>query len=198
MSFGFPRNSSIIEKAIDKVKAERGRSIIFLASAGNTPNEDENFPARHPSVISIYATNRHGYFSHSNARSKNQVCAKFGTYGDDIPPHAFQRIRKRFPKACEPGSSVATAVAAGIYATMLAYIEYLPSLDCGVRDEDREIFKMAREKLGAEALFDKISDAIHGDRFINPVRFWEAKNSHHLRYCAILDCLQDVHVKHAR
>ena len=200
MSFGFPTNDPSIEAAIEKVKSERSGSVIFLASAGNTSNEDENFPARHPSVISIYATNRHGFFSHSNARSKNQGhgCANFGTFGEDMPPDVFQRLRDRFPKACQSGSSVATAVAAGISATMLAYIAHLPSLESSVGDQGLPILQRAREKEGMEAVFDKISDTLSEGRFINPVRFWTYKKSHHSRYCAIYECLHDLHVRQPR
>ena len=69
MSFGLPRDDQGIREAIETVQKERKEDIIFLASAGNSSTDDESFPARHPSVISVYATDCHGSFLKSNSAS---------------------------------------------------------------------------------------------------------------------------------
>jgi hypothetical protein len=193
LSLGFPTPDPDIKKAIEKAND----SVIFLASCGNDSNSEENFPARHPSVISIYSTDRHGDFSKANARKRNPFSDQksFGTYGEEIPDAIFGRIRSRFPGVCSPGSSVATAVAAAIGATMLCYVDHLPDLrGPGGRNEEKDMLKIARRKPGMEALFGVMADDMKSDGglFINPVWFWTHYNTPQSRDRSISTCLHDA------
>ena len=127
MSFGFPQDHKGITQAIQEVAARDG-GTVFLSSAGNSSYEEESFPARHPDVISIYATNPHGRFVESNSRRPNNGSAIFGTFGDNIPPEIISEFETEYRGMCQPGSSVATAVAAAIAAITMAYVAVLPKV----------------------------------------------------------------------
>ncbi|KAL6808590.1 peptidase S8/S53 domain-containing protein [Trichoderma camerunense] len=189
MSFGFPASDNEaykqISEAIEEVKMKRDGKIIFLASAGNSGvYEDETFPATHPSVISIRATNSLGTFMNTNPRNKSESSVVFGAVGDDIPPD-LQQFR---PEVSLPGTSAATAVAAGIAAIMLGYVLILPQL---VKIETNEhIMRRLWTTEGMRNMFMKMSDDMgERRRFINPSKFFLNKSNSHSRYCAIYDCL---------
>lgn len=190
MSFGFPADHESISNAIHTVQSNRNGSVIFLSSAGNSPTDDVSFPARHPSVISVYATNCYGSFAESNAIADSKV---LGTFGDQIPDDIFHEFRTKFPGVCQPGSSVATAVAAGISATMLAYITVIPSLlkiPCIPDDVLKRKLQLLWGSKGMEALFYKMALNKHNHRWwVNPIWFWKNKESDFSRCAAIYDCL---------
>ncbi|KAL7957082.1 hypothetical protein V8C34DRAFT_325607 [Trichoderma compactum] len=196
MSFGFPKNHNGIDGAISKVQSKRKKSILFLASAGNSSTEGENFPARHSFVTSIYATNCHGKFKDMNPQVPKEGPAKWGTYGNGIP----NTILEEFPELCQGGSSVATAVAAGISATMIAYADLLPHVEKSAEDDDSiHRLGLLRQQSGMEALFEAMANKDVGDRkwFIDPISFWrdtsdKGSRKHLTRYCKIHSCLQGV------
>src|SRR3569833_1751719 len=117
-----------IAEAFADVQSRRKEDIIFLASAGNSDTDDESFPARHPSVIAVYATECHGVPLSSNAARPRKAAWVLGTYGADHPDWLSEEIRDTFPSICLPGTSIAMAVIAAISATLLAYSTALPSL----------------------------------------------------------------------
>jgi hypothetical protein len=184
MSFGFPSNSEVISKAIDAVKDLRGGRVVFLASAGHSPMEEETFPAWPPSVISIRATDPHGQFLSMNASSSdgNHGPASLGTFGDCVPAlPAFQAIRHKYPRVSQSGSSVATAVAAAISATLLAYANILPRLSPVYDAAAERLFYRLRESHGMEALFrsQAMRQTTADHRwFVNPLRFWRDYADH--------------------
>ncbi|KAL7781724.1 hypothetical protein V8C43DRAFT_297511 [Trichoderma afarasin] len=205
MSFGFPRDHKGIDNAIKSVQAQREGSVIFLASAGNSSFEDENFPARHSSVISIYAANCRGTFMDTNPRLPDGAAAIWGTYGSDVPDKFCADIQTKYPKVCQPGSSIATAVAAGICATMNAYADLLPCLEPFAKG-DHELYrlKLLRKKSGMEALFNSMAKKNDGSRmwFVDPISFWrdtsdQGSAKHFTRYSAIHSCLQRVSFQQA-
>lgn len=190
MSFGFPRNHRGISEAIREVAA-RECGIIFLASAGNSSDEAEAFPARHSEVISIYATNRHGTFLDSNSQRPNDGTHILGTYGDGIPPEITAEFDREYRGVCQPGSSVATAVAASMAAIMLAYIAALPKLFAS--STDSKVLQRAHGSRGMEALFRKMGpEPSHGRFFINPVDFWRVNNTDEARFHAISSLLWTI------
>lgn len=201
MSFGFPKNHNGIDGAISKVQSKRKKSVLFLASAGNSSTEGENFPARHSFVTSIYATNCHGKFMDMNPQVPKEGPAKWGTYGNGIP----DTILKEFPKICQEGSSVATAVAAGISATMIAYADLLPHVEESAKDDDNiHRLGLLRQQSGMEALFEAMANKDISDRkwFIDPISFWrdtsnKGSRKHLTRYCKIHSCLQGVSSRQA-
>ena len=172
MSFGFPKYSQSINEAIANVKKDRKGAIVFLASAGNDVNRAEAYPACDPSVISIYATESNGAFLKTNPLSSGESLRVLGTYGDDIPEAALKELRVRFTQGdFNAGTSIATAVAAGIVGLVLAYAALLPhalnvsgaeSLYSQLKTTDgmrHMLFAIART--GNERQF-----------FLNPISFW--------------------------
>ncbi|KAK2589656.1 hypothetical protein QQS21_012663, partial [Conoideocrella luteorostrata] len=184
MSFGFSSSNEknrIIAKAIDDARTSRKKSIIFLAGAGNSIADFENFPARHESVIAIYGTNKHGDFLHGKPRNEMLAGARLGTFGSDLPSTITdwmsKRYHSRWKELCEPGSSIATAVTAGICATMLAYATMLP-----IPDEPKpdEVYKLGylwssegmRKVLG---LMGRETTDLERDVWIQPALFFKDK-----------------------
>ncbi|KAL6695291.1 peptidase S8/S53 domain-containing protein [Trichoderma pleuroticola] len=188
MSFGFPASDieayKQISEAIEEVKMKRDGQIIFLASAGNSGvYEDETFPATHPFVISIRATNSSRQFMNTNPRNRSGDGVAFGAIGDDLPLH----LRDFRPEVSLPGTSAATAVAAGTAAIMLTYVQILPHL---LEMELDEILKQLWTTEGMRKMFMKISDDMaQQQRFLNPVKFFLDKPNPFRRYCAIVECL---------
>ncbi|KAG8421959.1 hypothetical protein J3458_003796 [Metarhizium acridum] len=126
MSFGFPRPIKDISDTIESV-SRRGEGVVFVASAGNSPYEEEGFPACHPSVISVYAANSHGTFLESNSQTPSKRADVLCVVGE-VPGEILEELRDELPGICQAGSSVSTAIAAGISATMLAYGDFLPHI----------------------------------------------------------------------
>ncbi|KAH6982561.1 peptidase S8/S53 domain-containing protein [Ilyonectria destructans] len=189
MSFGFPVHDEEtyekISEAIEEVQKERRRRIIFLASAGNSGvYDDETFPATHPSVISIRATDSLGAFMKTNPENKSESPMVFGAIGDDIPVH----LQQFCPDVSLPGTSAATAIAAGIAAVMLAYVLVLPQM---VKTEHGEgILKRLWTTEGMKMMFMKMSDDMgQRRRFLNLSKFFLNKRTPESRYFAIYDCL---------
>ncbi|UKZ78126.1 hypothetical protein TrVFT333_005860 [Trichoderma virens FT-333] len=189
MSLGFPTSNNKaheeISEAIEEVRKKRGRRIIFLASAGNSDvYSDETFPATHQSAISIRATDSLGTFMTTNPENTKESSVVFGAIGDDIPTS----LRQFHPEASLPGSSAATAIAAGIAAIMLAYVLILPQM---VKMEQGEgVLERLWTTEGMRKMFMKMSDDMgQRRRFLNPSRFFLDKPTPESRYFAIYDCL---------
>ncbi|KPM39540.1 hypothetical protein AK830_g7031 [Neonectria ditissima] len=193
MSFGFPRDHEGISRAIQEVTSRDGGAVL-LASAGNSADEAEAFPARHPAVISIYATNRHGTFLEFNSRRPNNGTHILGTFGDGIPPAISSEFEREYRDVCQPGSSVATAVAAGMAAIMLAYIAVLPEIiPSPPSNQMLRALRRARDSRGMVAAFRAMAQEMPDGRlFVNPVQFWRVKNTDEARYHAMSSHLWDV------
>lgn len=193
MSFGFPYDDQGIREAIETVQKERQEDIIFLASAGNSSTDDESFPARHPAVISVYATDRYGTFLRSNSASTANGAAVLGTYGDDIPDYIKEEFGITYPEVCQPGSSVATAIMAGISATMLIYTTILPSLQGKAASS---AFHRLRTTKGMEKILQRLvqHDPEHPRLMaVKPARFWKSRPNDSSRYTAFCETLADLH-----
>lgn len=133
MSFGFPnrpgKTCEIISKAFSKVKKHRNDSVLFLASAGNSWDRMQDFPASHKDVMPIHAATAQGEFLRLNPSHRGEGPEKLGTYGTDIPSSIVKEVQDYFPGIdLSAGTSIATALSAGIVGMMLSYIAALPSL----------------------------------------------------------------------
>ena len=176
MSFGYydkpGMSHAIIEEAIEKVKKGRKDKVLFLASAGNTWSQRPNFPASHEDVIPIYAGNSKGVFLDLNPAHKGK---KLATYGSDIPSSIVQEVSTHFPKAdFGAGTSIATAIAAGIVALMLSYATALPSLMKDNRFE--EVCAKLFTKKGMEHMLEAMSlTRRESEHFISPIWYWGEK-----------------------
>ncbi|KAL6902513.1 hypothetical protein GGI43DRAFT_422189 [Trichoderma evansii] len=204
MSFGFPYDDQRIREAIETVQKERQEDIIFLASAGNSSTDDESFPARHPAVISVYATNCHGAFLQSNSASVSNGAAVLGTYGDDIPDFIREEFSTTYPEVCQPGSSVATAIMAGISATMLAYTTVLPSIvpfQGTLASTCNDVLQRLRTTKGMEEVLCRLvrQDLDHQRlKAVNPRWFWKSRPTDVARYMAICDTLTNLNGRFPR
>ncbi|PTB42291.1 uncharacterized protein TrAFT101_008621 [Trichoderma asperellum] len=198
MSFGFPYDDQAIREAIEMVQKERQEEIIFLASAGNSSIDDESFPARHSAVISVYATNCHGAFLQSNSASISNGAAVLGTYGDDLPEFIREEFSTTYPEVCQPGSSVATAIMAGISATMLAYTTVLPSIvpfQGILASTCSNVLQRLRTTKGMEEVLCRLvrQDLDHQRlKAVNPRWFWKSRPTDVDRYIAICDTLRNL------
>lgn len=169
MSFGFPREHSVneIDRAISEVLLERENKVILFASAGNFgSHQDETFPATHELVISMRATTPMGVFLNTNPNHDSNGPIVLGTTGDEFPAH----LQEYQPRACRPGTSAATVVAAGVAATVLAYATVLPAASgFPVPDDFQDLWTFR----GMRKILRKMSDC-KGNRqwFLNPVKFF--------------------------
>ncbi|CAJ0544410.1 Ff.00g036020.m01.CDS01 [Fusarium sp. VM40] len=188
MSFGFPHDDDAISKAIED--AERSRDIIFLASAGNNAAyQREAFPARHRSVISVRATDCQGIFSASNPPITDRNDVVLGTFGDNLPARLNNEITQRFGShICNPGSSIATAVAAGIAASTIAYADVLSTV-LGMQTE-KDLVKCLKRTEGMRRLLERMAPDQTGHcRFINPIWFWSEKADAWRAWAAMYDAV---------
>ncbi|QYT06121.1 Peptidase_S8 domain-containing protein [Trichoderma simmonsii] len=180
MAFGFPRDDQDISKAIEKVHSKQDGNIIFMASAGNSPNEDENFPARHRLVIPIYATNRYGTFLETNPSLRDDSPTVLGMYGADLPDNLYTGLNKKFSKVCQPGSSVATAIGTSVGAIILAYATVLPHLaNKDLLDESASsILELLWTGEGMRAMFKEMVRNKQGRQwFVDLIAFWRDTKS---------------------
>jgi len=189
MSFSFPKSSMAISDAIESVRKKREQSIIFLASSGNSSSDrGEAFPACDPYVISIYATDYQGTFLKSNPTRSGDGPRVLGTYGDNIPNSILNEMKKFFPEGdFSSGTSVATAIAAGIVAMMLSYSAALPVLVRANFEETLEKLKTTNGIMSMLRVMSQNTD--HRGDFLNPIRFWSDKSKDKEVFLAICKAL---------
>lgn len=176
MSFGYydkpGMNHTVIDEAIERVKKYRKEQDSALASAGNSWSQRISFPASHKDVISIYAGDSKGVFLNSNPAHTGK---KLGTYGKDVPSSMVNEVKSHFPEAdLSAGTSIATAIAAGIVAMMLSYAVALPSIMKNNGFE--EILAKISTKKGMEHMLEAMSLTRHEEEhFISPMWYWGEK-----------------------
>lgn len=198
MSFGFPRKSNktypVISDAIEKVRKEREGSVIFLASAGNSWERMRDFPASHQDVIPIYAGDSKGQFLESTPTQTGEGPKKLGTYGTNIPPTITKEVSVIFPKAdLGAGTSIATAIAAGIVAMTLSYIAALPSL-VNCPQFEQECAKLYTKKGMEQMLYNMSLHTNFRQYFINPESFWgrvEGEFGFFVSMCSAVDRMNE-------
>ena len=121
----------------------------------------------------------------TNPVNESDTSAMFGTYGDDIP----LKFREYKPHVCQPGTSAATAIAAGITAVILAYVAILPIVV--PLDDKAGVLERIRTTEGIQKVFRRMSQNMGGCKwFLNPLRFFQDSRTDAGRYCAIYDCMQ--------
>lgn len=182
MSLGFQEEVPAISEAIHEVVGRRNNRILFFAAASNSGgNRREMFPASHDAVISIRATNADGAFLDSNPPADPYGPAVYGTLGKDVPSAWLSNVDGELSKS---GSSVATAVSAGIAAMMLEFANVgLSNPEFHVPSEVRRLWTKRRML----AMFAKMSQDM-GNRsyYISPARFFAERN-HIGAWAAMID-----------
>ncbi|KFG78255.1 hypothetical protein MANI_020298 [Metarhizium anisopliae] len=168
MSFGFSDEILAITKAICEAELHRDNKLLFFAAASNSGgNGYEMFPASHDSVIAIRETNSKGAFSDTNPPVNPLGPAVLGTLGKDVPSAWLSNLDGEAPKS---GSSVATAIAAGIAGMCLTLA------GAGLHSPNVNLPRRAGKlwtRRGMKALLMKMSQDM-GNRcyFISPMRFF--------------------------
>lgn len=153
MSFGFVEPVRTIKEEIDKAASEK---IIMLAAPANWGGQKPSaWPACDDKVIDIYATdhltNRCSFSPTPPTNSEGFATIGFGVESW-WPPSLKQDVRKR-----KNGTSVATAIAAGLAAMTLAYMKQLIHLiGSKIRDDDVETFQLIRSSHGMKAMFERM------------------------------------------
>ncbi len=175
MSFGFSNEVPVIGRAIRAAELQRDGRVLFLAAASNSgANRREMFPATHDAVISVRETNSQGAFSDTNPPVDVDGPIVFGTLGRDVPSAWLRSVSGELPKS---GSSVATAVASGIAAMMLALTNAGYHPDAGAAALPPEAARLWTRR-GMRAMFLKMSQNM-GNRsyYISPLGFFSDKNA---------------------
>lgn len=174
MSFGFPKVSRAISEAILDVNKTRNNSVVFLASAGNDVDKAESYPACDPSVIATYGCKSTGTFLDTNPIPSGAVDSRklVGTYGDNIPSALVEELRTSFKDAdFSPGTSIATAVAAGIVGLILSYAAAMPHL-LHVDGAEMIYNELKTTEGMRHMLFDMGKSRDGLQHFVNPMRYW--------------------------
>ncbi|KAI1214234.1 subtilisin-like protein [Annulohypoxylon truncatum] len=168
MSLGFAKENQEISNAIyNAVRIRSGRILFFAAASNSGGNDVEWFPACHSSVISIRQTNAKGEFSDNNPPVNMDGPVVYGTLGQNVPSAWLSNVIGEITKS---GTSVATAIAAGIAAMMLLFatIQRRHST-CSPLGVDK-----LRTQDGMVALFAKMSqDMGNRTRFLSPLYFFK-------------------------
>lgn len=166
MSFGFMNVIHTIETAIGEAAQA---NVIMVAAAANWGGQAPTaWPARDGNVIDIYATDyncgRIDLTPNRGGSSKG-----FATIGKAVssrwPPRRGQN-----PKVRRSGTSIATAIAAGLAAMSLAYMkELLDRMGDQLSDSDIEGFKKIHTVRGMEVVFSHmVIQERDGYAFLSP------------------------------
>ena len=152
MSFGFREEQEQISTAIYRGLAERRERLILVAAAANDGvNAEEMFPASHNSVISIRATNGTGEFQTSfNPPKKPMEKVVLGTLGRMVPHAGLEATEGE--EQYGTGTSFAAAIAAGLGALLLSYVDQNSSRDTYSKVKDKIM-----RKSGMTAVFHRLS-----------------------------------------
>jgi hypothetical protein len=125
----------------------------------------------------MYAAESTGAFLKTNPIPSEESRRSLGTYGDNVPDAVLAELRARFAQGdFSAGTSVATAVAAGVVGLMLAYAALVPHVlrGCGAEGvySDLKTTDGMRHMLFGMA---KSWNALQ--YFINPILFWSYKSN---------------------
>jgi hypothetical protein len=124
MSFGFVQDMESIKRAV--YSSLSTRDVLFFAAAGNHGvhgNASVMAPARHDPVICIRATDSDGRFWSLNPPKRHSEGIRFGALGQDVLSASLgSEDGSHGHPIAGTGTSVATAVAAGIAGLLLWYV----------------------------------------------------------------------------
>lgn len=180
MSFGYAKDQPNIRRAIRNATADRDDSILFFAAASNYgANEKEMFPARLESVISMRATNGTGEFAEFNPPCGLTEGKVLGTLGVDV---SCVGLSKDGEEVYQSGTSVATAVAVGIAALLLEYVE----------GKDRDLQIKMRTRSGMLAVLRALSRPTVNDKYLYLAPWALMDHSDQTRLAILVVALADL------
>lgn len=111
----------VISNAISSALSQRNQNVLIFAAASNLGgSKRELFPATHPTVFSIRGTNTKGKHEEYNPSLPRRGGKVFGTLGLEVPTSNRGKLAPQYIN--RTGTSIATAVAAGIAAIVVGYI----------------------------------------------------------------------------
>ncbi|RFU73338.1 hypothetical protein TARUN_8912 [Trichoderma arundinaceum] len=185
MSFGFADEQLCISRAIRGVMHDRDDSVLLFAAASNYgANEKEMFPARHDSVISIRGTNANGDFEDFNPpRSQNEERV-IGTLGLDVPSAWLSDYDE---EKYQSGTSVATAVAAGIAGLLLGYISSKSE-----KSSFSELNKKLRTRQGMRSVFMELASRTQKEHYLYLTPWKLMGKSEEVRWATFVAALDEV------
>lgn len=175
MSFGFDEVVDEIEDAFKVVAQHKGIMLAAASNSGN--NRDTAWPARNRDVVCIYAADGYG---NKYPRNPNPLVHdhRFSVLGTEVSGHwCHERVAHR------SGTSVATAVAAGIVCLVVRYMRdnrasYLNHPDCGISaaQYDRRLERLTAGSSAITEIFYLMSDRElrEGYRAIKPWKLLDA------------------------
>ena len=178
MSFGFTEEERVdggtpLTNSIYQAKWNRGGKILLFAAAGNEGANIQNvmFPARHEDVISIYGTNARGVFlGDLNPPMEHDSCYIYGTLAKEVPCSGHHSDEG---EVHETGTSFATAIAAGLAATLLENIQLLQNTGQVSNCEEQYKARLCTKR-GMLALFqDFAGHPRNGHCYLNPIHFFQ-------------------------
>ncbi|RAO73558.1 uncharacterized protein BHQ10_009570 [Talaromyces amestolkiae] len=159
ISAGFRNHSPSLQSAIEKAS---DAGVLIFAAASNWGNRGrEAFPARHKfKTICIFSTNTDDQASHFNPEARDDA-DNFAILGEDFPHPTNDKKR-------EDGTSMATAIAAGLAARILDFTRQPDNKEI-VRVED--VGKMA----GMTAIFSFMAKKAGKFNCVAPLRLLEER-----------------------
>lgn len=111
----------VISNAISNALSHRNQDVLIFAAASNLGGSGhELFPANHQTVFSIRGTNTKGKHEDFNPALPKRGGQVFGTLGVKVPASSRGKLEPQYIHM--NGTSVATAIAAGIAAIVVGYI----------------------------------------------------------------------------
>jgi hypothetical protein len=146
LSFGTDQAAEDVEMVLD----EHAHKFLCFAAASNCGGNETgiSWPARHGSVISIYASDGHGnsYGQNPNPRENHYNLSMLGSAVAGLWPQALQPNNSRY--RTKSGTSCATPIAAGVAANILTLMRRQATMDLSkVPDNKREQESRATERL---------------------------------------------------
>ncbi|PNS19980.1 hypothetical protein CAC42_7947 [Sphaceloma murrayae] len=152
MSFGYPEPIPAIRRAIGS-----SRMLFFAAAANEGGNQTEMFPASYLNkVIPIRATDQTGDVWRFNPPVNPKRWVNFMTLGTDVPA-AWPGTNEL---KCQTGTSIATPIAAGIAATILADARLMlkaRGIEGKLTEQDEEQIQLLWTIEGMEAVLHQMS-----------------------------------------
>ncbi|KAK0880595.1 hypothetical protein LTR87_005559 [Friedmanniomyces endolithicus] len=183
MSFGYQNAIPAIEEVIDEYA---GKVIMFAAASNCGGNAPISWPARHPNVICVFATDADGNFYRKNPTpQKGTNLAVLGTSVGGCWPPALNDGGHLQHKS---GTSCATPIAAGIAGVLMnlmrarksAYLESLPTVSKLWNEKKKLKYEQHLRTLGKpwgmNAVLGLMTEERQGYDYIAPWRLFDNDN----------------------